>query len=113
MGETSYEGDLDDPVAEGGSDDEGNYAEPGGYTNPDGTTGYSGLSSEIPDAGDESGDYPASLGATIAVTGGLAELAGGALVSGLVAGEATADFLDGLLFGLVRGAEVDDLIWGE
>lgn len=105
MADVSYEGDLDEPVDQGASDEgDDPYANTGGYTNPDGSTGYSDISSEMPEGGDEGGDYPASVGAALAVGGILIEMTAGAVF------ESTA--LDKGLWVVSRVVEGADAVWG-
>ncbi len=118
MPETSYDGDIDEPDTQEQPDDEGSYEEPGAYSNADGTTGYAGLTSgEVPDHGEESGDYPASVGAAIAVGGIVIELGGAGVAAGLEAeGIITAGMAEGADLGMFVGFRVIegiDAIWGE
>ena len=108
-GETSQEGDLGSVDTGNASGDEGVYEDPGGYSTPEGTTGYSGLTSDEPEPPEEGSDYPASVGAALAVVGGIIELGGGALAAGSTA----AKLIDGSLFGIFRLAEGLDLVYGD
>ena len=113
------ESTFEDPASQDTSaQDEGSYAEPGAYTNPDGTTGYAGTQSggDDPNLGEESGDYPASVGATLAVGGILIELGGGAVVAGMEAGgiisAGFAKAADVSMMVIDMGVEGGDAIFG-